>query len=41
MVSENAKNYKFAIGRTIKQIYTESELYLDGKYNEHNPFENL
>ncbi len=41
MTREKVNNYKFAIGRKIQRIFTESELYLDGKYCEYNPFENL
>ena len=41
MTSKMAGNYNFAIGRKIKCIFTESELYLDGTYSEHHPFENL
>ena len=38
-IMDTKKDYKFAIGRSIKQIFTESELYLDGKYNEEHPWE--
>ena len=36
---ETRNNYDFALGRKIEQIFTESELYLDGKYNENYPLE--
>lgn len=41
MIGKTAKDYKFAIGRKIKRIFTESELYLDGNYREDNTFEKL
>ena len=41
MSNNTLKDYSFAIGRKIKQVFIESELYLDGNYSEHNPFENL
>lgn len=33
MANNTEKDYKFAIGRKIKQVFIESELYLDGKNN--------
>ena len=37
MANQTARDYKFAIGRQIKRIFVESELFLDGRYNEYNP----
>ena len=41
MTNNMRKDYSFAMGIKIKQIFIESELYLDGNYSEHNAFENL
>ena len=41
MISICEKDYCFAIGRKIKRVFTESELYRDGKYDERYPFTNL
>lgn len=34
-------DYAFAIGRKIKRVFSESELHLDGRYNEEAPYEDL
>lgn len=32
---KSTDKYGFAIGKQIKKVFTESILYLDGKYNEY------
>ena len=37
----SVNDYEFAIGRRIAKVFIESELYLDGTYDEQNPDEDL
>lgn len=41
MTNTPFNKYKFAIGKKIKQVFIESELYLDRKYDEYVPCQNL